>query len=163
MHTARWEALQNGKIDCAPQPAPWNFLAKDAGYNLLGEVNSAIPEIVFAALVGKRSWLQQNQDTVQRLLKALIKAHGMTNDPRGEDIALRVFRRITTPESESLARRGLAYMRDMGMWPDGLAIPPKALETTIDLMIRANLLDASKREAARGVFDPRYLDQARAG
>lgn len=24
VHTARWEALQAGDIDCAPQPAPWN-------------------------------------------------------------------------------------------------------------------------------------------
>lgn len=41
-----------GDIDAAPQPAPWNLLAEDAGHNLVGEVNDDIPEIVFAALIG---------------------------------------------------------------------------------------------------------------
>jgi ABC-type nitrate/sulfonate/bicarbonate transport system substrate-binding protein len=163
VHTGRWDALQKGEIDAAPQPAPWNFLAEDAGYNLLGEINAVIPEIVFAGLVGKRSWLEHNGQVVTRLLKALIKSHQLTNDQGREDLTLPIFQRITTPDNENLARRGLTYMREMGMWPDGLAIPPKALETTIHLMIGAGLLDESKRQAARGVFDPRYLDQARKG
>ena len=160
IHTKRWEALQAGEIDCAPQPAPWNFLAQDKGYNLLGEVNTAIPEIVFTAVIGKASWLGANRDVVTRFLKALIEAHALTNDAASHGITLPIFQRITTPDSESLARRGLDYMRDMGMWPEGLAVPDKALKTTIDLMVRANLLEGSKRGAAEGVFDRCYLESA---
>lgn len=160
IHTKRWEALQAGEIDCAPQPAPWNFLAQDEGYGLLGEVCDAIPEIVFTAVIGRSSWLDANQTVVIRFLKALVEAHAVTNDAANPDITLPIFQRITTPDSESLARRGLDYMRGMGMWPDGLAVPDRALETTIDLMVRANLLDEAKRVAARGVFDRRYLDGA---
>ena len=160
IHTKRWEALQAGKIDCAPQPAPWNFLAQDKGYNLLGEVSAAIPEVVFTAVIGKASWLAANRDLVTRFLKALIEAHSVTNEAANHRITLPIFQRITTPESKSLARRGLEYMRGMGMWPQGLAVPDKALKTTIDLMVRANLLDKSKCDAAEGVFDKRYLEGA---
>ncbi|MFD2055806.1 ABC transporter substrate-binding protein [Mesorhizobium calcicola] len=160
IHTKRWEALQSGEIDCAPQPAPWNFLAKDEGYELIGEVNVAIPEILFTAIIGKASWLKANADLVARFLKALIEAHALTNDPAKQDLTLPVFQRITTPDSQSLALRGLDYMRDMGMWPQGLAVPDTALETTIDLMIRANLLDEASRGMAHGVFDRRYLSAA---
>jgi NitT/TauT family transport system substrate-binding protein len=163
VHTSRWEALQKGEVDAAPQPAPWNFLAENAGYNLIGEINAIIPEIVFAGLVGKRSWLEENQSLVTRLLQALMQAYELTNDPSREDLTLPIFQRITTPDSASLARRGLIYMRDMGMWPAGMAVTPRALDTTIDLMIGAGLLDGDKREAATGVFDSHYLEDARLG
>jgi ABC-type nitrate/sulfonate/bicarbonate transport system substrate-binding protein len=160
IHTKRWEALQSGEIDCAPQPAPWNFLAEDHGYTLIGEVASAIPEIVFTAIIGKESWLRNNEDVVARFLSALSEAHALTNDALNQDLILPIFQRITTPDNQSLAQRGLDYMRGMNMWPAGLAVTDKALATTIDLMIRAGLLGEGDRERARSVFDPRYLDRA---
>jgi ABC-type nitrate/sulfonate/bicarbonate transport system substrate-binding protein len=160
IHTKRWKALQAGEIDCAPQPAPWNFLAQDQGYKLIGEVNAFIPEIVFTAIIGRSSWLRANRDMVVRFIKALIEAHAITNDPARQDVALPIFQRITTPESPALADRGLGYMRGMGMWPDKLAVPENALRTTIDLMIRANLLDENRRGEALKVFDASYLDAA---
>ncbi|BCG93491.1 ABC transporter substrate-binding protein [Mesorhizobium sp. 131-2-1] len=157
IHTKRWEALQLGEIDCAPQPAPWNFLAEDQGYKLIGEVNEFIPEIVFTAIIGRSSWLQANRELVIRFIKALIEAHAITNDPTRQDITLPIFQRITTPESPTLANRGLEYMRDMGMWPDKLAVPENALHTTVDLMISAKLLDEARRGEALKVFDASYL------
>jgi ABC-type nitrate/sulfonate/bicarbonate transport system substrate-binding protein len=157
VHTKRWDALQAGQIDCAPQPAPWNFLAEDAGYNRIGEVNEVIPEILFAAVVGKKSRLEVSSSAVDNFLQALAEANVITNDRAREDVALPIFQRITTPESPALALRGLRYMRDMGMWPQGLEIPAKALETSIDVMIRAGLLEESKRHLAGAVFDRSYL------
>ncbi len=160
IHTKRWEALQAGEIDCAPQPAPWNFLAEREGYNLIGEINDVIPEIVFAAIIGRKSWLEKNSAVVVRFLQALLEAYEITNDPSKEDITLPIFQRITTKDDSDLALRGLRYMRDMGMWPTDLSIPGKALETTVDLMIRANLLSESARSAAAGLFDRAHLDVA---
>lgn len=160
IHTKRWEALQTGEIDCAPQPAPWNFLAEQEGYNLIGEINDVIPQIVFAAIIGTKGWLAENRDVVVRFLQALVEAYAVTNDPSKENITLPIFQRITTKDNAELALRGLRYMRDMGMWPADLSIPGEALETTVDLMIRANLLGASARSTAAGVFDRAYLDVA---
>lgn len=157
IHTTRWSALQDGTIDCAPQPAPWNFLAERDGYNLIGEINDAIPEVVFTALIGNDTWLSENRDTVAKILAALTEAHAITNDPARLSEILPIFQRITTPDDADLAERGLVYMRDLGMWPEGQAMSDKALDTSIDLMIRANLLDESQREHARRAFDGRYL------
>ncbi|MGO4568888.1 ABC transporter substrate-binding protein [Rhizobium sp. 2YAF20] len=160
IHTKRWEALQTGEIDCAPQPAPWNFLAEQEGYNLIGEINDVIPQIVFAAIIARKGWLAENRDVVVRFLQALVEAYAVTNDPSKEDITLPIFQRITTKDNADLALRGLRYMRDMGMWPADLSIPGEALKTTVDLMIRANLLDEQARSTAAGVFDRSYLDVA---
>jgi NitT/TauT family transport system substrate-binding protein len=160
IHTARWEAMQKGEIDAAPQPAPWNFLAQDQGYSLLGEVNDVIPEIVFAALIGCKQWLDANGETVSRLLKALDTAYDFVNDPANEAECVVIFQEITTKDSPELARRGFIHMRDMGMWPSKMAVTGKALATTIDLMVRAGLLDQTDRDKAAGVFEPAYLEAA---
>jgi NitT/TauT family transport system substrate-binding protein len=157
IHTTRWQALKEGRVDAAPQPAPWNFLAKREGYNLIGEVAEAIPEVIFTALIGNDAWLRDNRAMVDRLLAALSEGHAIANDPAREDEILPIFQRITTPEDAGLARKGLAYMRDLGMWPEGLAISDRALDTSIDLMIRAGLLDEASRAKARGAFDRSYL------
>lgn len=160
IHTARWEALRKGEIDAAPQPAPWTFLAEDAGYSLIGEVSDYIPEIIFAALIGREQWLVENNPTVVRLLGALSKAHDYINDQANEDECVAIFQEITTKDSPALARRGFVYMRDLGMWPSHMAVTAKALSTTIDLMIRAGLLGTAHRESATGTFDSTYLTAA---
>lgn len=160
IHISRWEALQNGEIDAAPQPAPWNFMAQDAGYNLIGEIPEYIPEVVFAGILGNKPWLDANPGIIAPFLAALDRAHDYVNDPQNEDDCARIFQTITTRDNPALARRGFLYMRDMGMWPRHMAVPNTALDTSIDLMIRANLLDPAHREEARGVFDAHYLEDA---
>ncbi|APO79556.1 NMT1/THI5 like domain-containing protein (plasmid) [Rhizobium etli 8C-3] len=162
IHTKRWEALKAGEIDCAPQPAPWNFLAEREGFNLIGEINDVIPEIVFAAVIGRKNWLDDNRDVVVRFLRALLDAYAITNDPSRADVTLPIFQRITTKDDIELASRGLCYMRDMGMWPGDLTIPQAAMDKTIDLMIRANLLDEAARALAGDVFDRALLEAASA-
>lgn len=162
IHTARWEALQKGDIDAAPQPAPWNFLAADQGYTLLGEVNHAIPEIVFAAMIGRKSAIEADNAPIKTFLAALDEAYDIVNDPANEDACAAIFQTITTRDNADLARRGYIYMRDMGMWPRHMAVPQTALETSIDLMIRAGLLDEAQRVAALGVYAPELVGKARA-
>lgn len=162
IHTERWKALQAGEIDCAPQPAPWNFLAEREGYRLIGEINDVIPEIVFAAVIGRKSWLDANRDLVIRFLQALREAYAITNDAGREDVTLPIFQRITTKDDRDLASQGLRYMRDMGMWPGDLSIPRNAMDTTVDLMIRADLLGESARSKAGDVFDRGFLEAASA-
>lgn len=160
IHTTRWDAMQKGEIDAAPQPAPWNFLAADEGYALLGEVSDIIPEIIFAGLIGRKEWLDANVDLLARLLGGLNLAYSFTNDPTNEDECVAIFQEITTRDNPDLARRGFVYMRDLGMWPPGMAVTDAALATTIDLMIRANLLEEEQRENAANAFQPAYLASA---
>lgn len=160
IHITRWEALQKGEIDAAPQPAPWNFMAQNEGYNLIGEIPDYIPEVVFAAIIGNKSWLDANPGVIGPFLKALDKGYAFANDPANEDECARIFQSITTKDDPDLASRGYLYMRDLGMWPQHMEVTPTALETSIDLMIRAGLLDEGLRQKAAQVFDPSYLSKA---
>ena len=156
VHTTRWTALQANEIDAAPQPAPWNFLAERSGYNLLGEVADVIPEIIFAAIIGDARWLGENRDTVHDLVSALAEAHDVVNDPANDAVTLPLYQRLTTPDDPELAARGLAYTRDLGMWPAGLRVSPEAMASTLDVMISSGLLRESERITARGVVDSHF-------
>jgi NitT/TauT family transport system substrate-binding protein len=160
VHTTRWTALQEDEIDAAPQPAPWNFLAKQSGYNVLGEVADVIPEIIFAAIIGNSHWLHENRDTVQNLVAALSEAHDFVNDPSNDAVTLPVYQRLTTPDDPELAARGLAYTRNLGMWPTGLRVSQPALTATIDVMISSGLIQESDRAAAGGVVDSNFAVKA---
>lgn len=160
VHVARWAALQNDEIDAAPQPAPWSFLAEREGYGLIGEVSDAIPEIIFAAIVGSGPWLAENRDVVERLLAVIARAHDFVNDPANDAITLPVYERITTPEAPDLAARGLQYTRDLGMWPAGARVSERALAATVDVMVQAGLIADAQRDAAVGVLDDSYLEGA---
>ncbi|THG30098.1 ABC transporter substrate-binding protein [Naasia lichenicola] len=158
VHTGRWAALQNDEIDAAPQPAPWNFLAERAGYEILGEVADTLPEIVFAGVIGSAPWLDDNGDTVGRLVAALSEAHDFVNDPANDGVSVPIYQRVTTPDDPELARRGFEYTRDLGMWPAGLRVSADALTVNIDVMIEAGLMSPDQRAAAAGVFDPRFTE-----
>lgn len=157
LHTDRWKALQDGEIDCAPQPAPWNFLAERAGYRRLGEVNDVIGEMVFAAIVGNRTWLEQNEDTVRRLIAALSEAHDFVNDPANEAITLPIYQSITVPDDLELAAEALSYTRSMGMWPKNLRVSQAALDSTAELMILSGLLAEENRAQVADAFEASCL------
>jgi ABC-type nitrate/sulfonate/bicarbonate transport system substrate-binding protein len=157
LHTARWQALRNGEIDCAPQPAPWNFLAEREGYRLIGEVNDVIGEIVFAAIVGNRKWLSQHGETAGKLIASLAQAHDFVNDPANDAITLPIYQSITVADDPDLAAKALSYTRDMRLWPKDLRVSLAASQTTTDLMIRAGLLDEKYRAEAAGAFDESFV------
>lgn len=156
IHLTRWQALQDGEIDAAPQPAPWNFLAAQEGFRLLGDVADVIPEIVFAAVIAHDDWLESHPDQARRLIAALARAHDFVNDPTNDSVSVEIYQRITTPDHPELARRGFEYTRELGMWPAGLRTSAEALDASIDVMRRASLIGEDQVVAARSVLDLRF-------
>ena len=157
VHPERWQALQDGRIDAAIQPVPLNFVAIDAGYSNLGEATDAIPEIAFTTMIGAGDWLERNEASVRRLLTALIDATGVIHDPAQDSAVASILADITKSD-KSYSRRALTYMRDQALFPRHLEIPDSAFKTTVDLMIKAGLLESSAREKAGLALDRRFLD-----
>lgn len=154
IHTTRWAALRAGEIDAAPQPAPWSFLAEREGFSLLGEVSDVLPEIVFAAFVVSGPWLEAHRDLAARFMAAMVEAHDLVNDPANDAVTRPIYQRITTPDEPDLAARGLAYTRDLGMWPTGALVSPTAFAATLDGMLGTGLIAPEQVAAAHGVLEP---------
>lgn len=159
VHPARWKALQEGTIDAAVQLIPLNFVAFDAGYTNLGEVNDYIPEIVFTAMIVDRDWAVANRAAVVSVLRALIEAVRWVYDP-ANDAALVALTMELTQADEKYGKRALQYMRDMAVFPRDLSIPKTAFAKSLELMKNAKLADDALIAAAPGVLDDSYRAEA---
>lgn len=152
VHPARWKALQEGTIDAAVQLIPLNFVAIDAGYANLGEVTDYIPEIVFTALIGRADWLESHREAVVALLRSLIEATRWLYDPANDAALITLVMEITQSDAK-YAQTSLAYMREKLVFARSLEIPAAALDKTLELMVKAHLLEQGRLAQARSVLD----------
>jgi NitT/TauT family transport system substrate-binding protein len=159
VHPARWQALQEGKIDAAVQPIPFNFIAVDAGFANLGEVSAYIPEIVFTAVITDVEWAAANRTAVVALLATLVEATQMVYDSRNDALLLELAMELTEAGKDHAAR-ALTYARDTAMFPHDLAIPQAAFATSLDLMREANVADTTAIAKASAVLDDSFRTAA---
>lgn len=158
VHQPRWKALQDGSIDAAVQPPPFNFLAIDAGYSDLGEVSDYLPEIAFTAMLGQLEWVQANEATVLALLRALAEATALVYDEANDTTLVPIMMEVTQADA-SYAKRALDYMRDKSAFARSLEIPSAALDKSLELMVKAGLLDAAAQNNARLGWDGRWAQR----
>lgn len=158
VHPARWVALQERTIDAAVQLIPLNFVAIDQGYTDLGEVSDYIPEIVFTALVGDRTWAMANEDKLIALLRSLKEATAALYDSQDDEVALSILEEITQSD-RGYAWRSLCYMREKGVFARSLELPDVAFRKTIELMIKAELISTRDTDVALAVLDTTWLRQ----
>ena len=155
VHPARWKALQEGTIDAAVQPMPFNFVAFDAGFTNLGEVGDYIPEIVFTAIIAEHAWADANRAAVVSLLGALIEATQVIYDSRNDAELLELAIELTEAK-QSHAARAIEYARDTAMFPRDLAIPEAAFAKSLELMRKAKLADDATVANGHAVLDDSF-------
>ncbi|CAG4913762.1 ABC transporter substrate-binding protein [Paraburkholderia gardini] len=159
VHQPRWKALQEGTIDAAVQPAPFNFLAIDAGYSDLGEVSDSIPEIAFTTMIGRLDWLEANSQAMLALLVAISEATAMTYETSNDEMLIPIMMEVTQSDA-AYSKRALDYMREKAAFARSLEIPANALEKSLQLMIVSGLLAVDDKERARAASDARWARQA---
>jgi ABC-type nitrate/sulfonate/bicarbonate transport system substrate-binding protein len=159
VHPARWKALQEGAIDAAVQPPPFNFMAIDAGYSNLGEASEYIPDLVFTAVIVHRDWADKNRAAIVAMLAALIDATQWTYDAANDDKLVPIMMELNQCD-ETYARRALHYMRDMNLFPRDLSIPKEAIAKSLELMRAAKLADEAMLASAEAVLDDSFRAEA---
>jgi len=159
VHPARWKALQDGTIDAALQPIPFDFMALDAGYSNLGDVGEYIPEIVFTSLIVNRTWAARNRATLVGLLSALIEATRMVYDTANDALLIEIMMELGQTHREH-ATRAIAEMRGREAFARELEIPRAAFAKSLELMRKAKLADDATVAAAPGVLDDSYRAEA---
>lgn len=159
VHQARWKALQEGTIDAAVQPPPFNFLAIDAGYSDLGEVSDYLPEIAFTTMIGRLDWLEKNREIVVLLLQAIAEATAFVYDLANDPVLVPIMMEVTQSD-HGYAKRALDYMRDKSAFARSLEIPDGALDKSLALMMDAGLLGPGDINKARAAADTRWAREA---
>ena len=69
--SANLAAMQSGQIAATTVAIPLNYLAEEAGFNVVGRLIDAVPEFELGALAVKRSWAEKNRALAVRFMKAI--------------------------------------------------------------------------------------------
>ena len=159
VHTARWEALKNGTLDAAVQLIPLNFVAIDAGYSNLGEAYEYLPDIAFISILVDYNWARSNRDVVVKVLSAIAEATELMYDHDNDDLSLQLTNEVVKTELKYV-KLSLDLVRDRGMVPRDLIVPPAALATSIRLMRSAGLLEEATERDPHDAIDDSYRAEA---
>ena len=123
-HPQRWQALQAGSIDAAMQLMPFDFIAAEAGYPVLGQAEDVVPHFAFGSVCVRTDWPGELKRGFRAAL--LTGERLVRRDPQraAQVIADRANVQLTH------ARRCVQRLVDGGVMPLNLLHSKQALEQT---------------------------------
>jgi NitT/TauT family transport system substrate-binding protein len=115
--SANLAALQSGQIAATTVAIPLNYVAEEAGFNVVGRLIDAVPEFELSALGVRKSWAEKNRAVAVRFMKALALTHRWIYENKEAAIDFLAREMQLKP---SYARRGWEYYTQHQIWhPDG--------------------------------------------
>jgi ABC-type nitrate/sulfonate/bicarbonate transport system substrate-binding protein len=64
--SANLAALQAGQIAVTTVAIPLNYMAKEAGFNVIGRLIDGVPDFQSTVIAAKRSWAEKNRSSMAR-------------------------------------------------------------------------------------------------
>jgi NitT/TauT family transport system substrate-binding protein len=150
----RFAALQAGAVEGALLSQPTDFVAQDAGFNILGNTAEAIRQYQITAHAVNTNWAKDNAPAVIAYVRAIRNAQQFLWNPANEQKALQIFQQVAGV-SASIAQRSydLMFKKLKTMSING-QITPTAINNVIALMLQTNALKPGKYPYSK------YYDQA---
>jgi ABC-type nitrate/sulfonate/bicarbonate transport system substrate-binding protein len=155
---ARWEMLQQGKIDAGLQGIPLNYIALDQGYGSLCEPRDEFPWFQFTSLNVMGDWAESHKNETVAFMRAYIQAHEWfyANKTASRDIAVR----HCGISADYADRAWDEYTRDE-IFPRDASANPKSIQALIDISALIRALPGRAKTDAEQYINPKYIDQAR--
>jgi ABC-type nitrate/sulfonate/bicarbonate transport system substrate-binding protein len=131
----RFAALESGRMDATLLAAPLSYKAVDLGYRKIGDVHEYVKHYQLSALVVTKRWAQDNQDTVKRVLRGLIRSFQWLHHNREEAVSLisselKLERRYAEAGWEEYVRSNA--------WPPKGDIDLEGVKTQIQILAQNN-------------------------
>jgi NitT/TauT family transport system substrate-binding protein len=154
-HPQRWEALKAGTLDAAIQLVPFNYIAEEAGFPNLGDVDEYVPDFLFCAACTRMSWATENRDRVIGLLRALRRGvEALYDDPKSA--ATVVLDELSINPDHAL--RACREFVSKKVIPKDLSINPQAFAATLEAMRRSGLIKDHPQSEVQACVDLKFLD-----
>ena len=156
----RHKALIEGSIDGGLQSIPWNYVAEDAGFRSLGEINNYVPEWQFVSVNVDNDWARANRGLLVRFLRALSRATDWVYANRAGAVAI-AEREL--PTRRDYAERAWGYYTGTNALTRDMSVNRKGLEKVVATQKQAGLLPQNAPDDAGAYVVDEYLREARAG
>jgi NitT/TauT family transport system substrate-binding protein len=156
-HPQRWEALKAGTLDAAIQLVPFNYIAEEAGFPNLGDVDEYVPDFLFCAVCTRMSWATENRDRVIGLLRGLRRGvEALYDDPNWAATVV-VGEMSINPDHALRACREFVSKKVI---PKDLSINPQAFAATLEAMGRSELNGNQTQAEVEACLELGFLNAA---
>jgi len=157
---ARSACLKKSECDAVPLGQPEDFMLMEEGYLRLGVSTEAMTNFQFIVGAVRRSWGNQNKDTLVRYARALASSYRYMRDVQNRDDVVRMIVE-TTGTSETIARETLRlyFEPDRGVFPKQGEIDVKGFNEVLRVMAEVGELKPPVPPAERFI-DLQYLKAA---
>ena len=131
----RLAALESGRLDATLLAAPLSYKAVDMGYTKIGDVYEYVNHYQLSGVAVATRWARDNQDTVKRVLRGLIRGFQWLHQNKEEAIAfisseLKLERRYAAAGWEEYVRSNA--------WPPRGDIDVEGVKTQIQILAQGN-------------------------
>ena len=126
--SANLAALQSGQIAATTVAIPLNYVAEEAGFNVIGRLIDAVPEYELSALAVRKSWAEKNHSTLIRFMRAIALTHRWMYENKEAAIDFLAREMQLKPVH---ARRGWEYYTQHQIWHPDADLSLKGTEYAI--------------------------------
>jgi ABC-type nitrate/sulfonate/bicarbonate transport system substrate-binding protein len=154
-----FNGLQAGAFDAVWLVPPQSYVARSAGYPVLGAFREVAPKFPFVCFVTNTAWLEAKGDVGRRFVKAWLAAVVWLHDPANRAEAERLLAEALKVPAEAAAKTyDDLIVRNPDTFPRDGRLDPAALKEMISIMVEGEEL-AAMPQGDLG----RYLDDSLLG
>ena len=156
---ARWEALKEKKHDGTMLLAPFDILAKAAGFNILQYAIDVYGH--YQGLVGatRRSWAKDNPDKLEGYIRGYVEGLAWLFDPGNKDAAIAVLRKNLPQMSPELAAQSYGVLVNPRGFAPKAEIDLEGAKSVLELRTRYGNPKKSLTDPGK-YYDPQYYQAA---
>jgi ABC-type nitrate/sulfonate/bicarbonate transport system substrate-binding protein len=156
---ARWEALKEKKHDGTMLLAPFDILAKSAGFNILQYAIDVYGH--YQGLVGasRRGWAKDNAAKVEAYVRGYTQGLAWLSEPGNKEAAIAVLRKNLPQMSPELAERSYGVLINPRGFTPRAEIDLEGVKTVLALRSRYGEPKKTLTDAAK-YYDPQYYEAA---
>jgi NitT/TauT family transport system substrate-binding protein len=157
--SANFAAMQSGGITATTVAVPLNFMAEEAGFNVIGRLSENVPYFQTNVIATRRSWAEQNRPVMVRFMRAIVQSLRWLHDNREAAVDFLVNEMKLKPVH---ARKGWEFYTQGRFWPLDGEVTMEGLKYNIS--IYADQVGAKGPLPEPGKYvDRSYLDEALEG
>ena len=156
---ARWEALKEKKHDGTMLLAPFDILAKAAGFNILQyaiDVDGHYPGLVGAA---RRGWARDHAPQIQAYIAGYVQGLAWLSEPANKEAAIAVLRKNLPQMSPELAAQSYAVLINPRGFAPKAQIDLEGVKTVLELRSRYGEPKKTLTDPAK-YYDAQYYNAA---
>jgi len=153
----RYAALSKGAVDAAVLTAPFNLIARQNGFTVLGGLYD-VPA-VFAGVIENSNWAPAHRDAVVATLKALIQAFRYTANPANKAEVVKMLADAGHTDPAVVGQTyDQFYVTQTYLTSWELVPSPRSMQGVVDILVGIGQLP--KGATPQTYFDLSYLNAA---